>query len=105
ADYLHRFASEPSIKQLGDAFYIAQNASDLASLGSTPFALAFTIYFAVVVVVATAFLVSVSVALSRLFLREMISARNMFRVFVLFLSSTVLLFGLGASASLILFVL
>jgi hypothetical protein len=105
-DYLRVVAAQPSIRQqAGDPFYFAQNSSDLASLASWPFTLGFTVYFAVVVVFSTAVLFSVSVAASRLFLREMISARTAFRVFVLFVSSSLLLSGLGAAASLILFVL
>ena len=105
-DYLRILAVQPGIhQQVGDQFYLAQNASDLAKLGSWPFALGFTVYFIVVVVFSTAILVSLSVAVSRMFLREMIAARTLFRVFVLFLSSSVLLFVVGATASLILFVL
>lgn len=104
--YLGVLAVQPSIQQqAGDPFYLAQNAADFAKLGSWPLALGFTVYFVAVVVFSTAFLVSVSVAVSRLFLREMISSHTHFRVFVLFLSSTVLLLVLAGAASLILFVL
>lgn len=105
ADILRFIAVQPSIMQAGAPFHLAQNAADLAKLGSWPLALVFTVFFVAVVVISTALLASVSVAVSRLFLREMISALTLFRVFVLFLSNTVLLFAFGAAASLILFVL
>lgn len=104
--FLRAFADAPSIKQLPDeAFNIAQNASDLAACGSWPFAILFTIYFAAVVVLSTALLVSLSVAVSRFFLREMISAQTPFRILMIFVSSTALLIMLAGAASLVLFVL
>lgn len=104
-DFLNTLAASPSIREVGDAFYLKQNASDLGRLGSWPFAVGFTIYFVVVLVVSTTSLVSLSVGVSRWFLREMVSARTPFRILVLFVSNTVLLLGFVAAASLILFAL
>jgi hypothetical protein len=103
--YLQTAVATASRAQVGDPFHFIENASDLARLGSWPFAVGYTIYFVVIVVFSTAFLLSVSVAVSRLVLREMISARTGFRVFLLFFSNTVLLFVFGATASLALLVL
>lgn len=104
-DYLQLLAKAPSFKQTGDPLFVAQNAADLARFHNWPCAIAFTVFFAVVVVVSTAFLVSLSTAVSRLFLQEMIAVRTMFRVFLLFLSSTVLLLSTAGAASLLLFIL
>jgi hypothetical protein len=104
--YLRTLAAQASFqRQPYDVLFFKENVSDLARLGTWPFAACFTVYFAIVVVVATASLVSLSIAVSRLFLREMIFARSTFRIFILFLSSTFLLFIFSAGAALIIFVL
>jgi hypothetical protein len=104
-EYLKILAQDPSLQKNGDLLFVAQNSSDLARFHNWPCAVIFTVYFALVVTFSTAFLVSLSTALSRLFLREMISARTTFRIFLLFLSSAVLLVALAGTASLILFIL
>jgi len=105
-EYLKIFSKSPDLHhKIGDSLYVVQNASDLAKLDWWPFAFIFTIYFVVVIALASACLVSLSISVSRLFLREMLSARTPFGVFVLFLSNTVLLLIFGASATLFLFIL
>lgn len=84
---------------------ISQNIADLGSLGSWPFALVFTVYFAAVVVFSTAFLFSASVTVSRLFLQEMITANTLFRVSLLFFANTVLLCLISGASTFVLFIL
>lgn len=104
-DYLQILGKEPSFRQRGDPWFIGQNAADLARFHNWPCAIAFTVYFAVVVVVATALLVSLTTAVSRLFLQEMVAATSRFRLFLLFVSNTVVLVGFAGIASLALFIL
>jgi hypothetical protein len=63
--YLKELSKEPKIAAEGDHLFVAQNAADLARLDNPLCAVLFTIYFAVVVVSATALLVSLSTAVSR----------------------------------------
>ena len=104
--FLKTLATEPNIQKIpGDILYFKQNVADLGSLDSWPFAVAFSIYFVVVVLISTSFLVSLSIAISRLFLQEMLVARTLFRMSLLFLSNTILLLLFGAITSFILFIL
>jgi hypothetical protein len=96
------FASQHKV---GDPLFMIQNSSDLAKLSGPLFASIFTVYFVIIIVSASAFLVCLSISFSRVFLREMIEAKTPFGVLVLFTSNTFLLLAIGSFTSLTLFIL
>lgn len=104
AHILQALATDHKLKESG-GFFVTENAAALAQFNGWPSAVAFTVYFVLVLALSTAILLTLSTAVSRLFLREMISAPTFFRVFVLFVSNTALLLVLGAADSLIVFVM
>jgi hypothetical protein len=104
--YLQILAKSPQIHHLaGDPFYLVQNSSDLARFEGWPYAVGFTVFFIAVVVISNALLVSVSISLSRLFLREMQSATSLFGLCVLLISNAALTLILACVAASILFIL
>jgi hypothetical protein len=104
--YLQILAKSPQLhRSPGDPFHIVQNSSDIASFEGWPYAVGFTVFFIFVVVITNALLISVSISLSRLFLREMQSATSLFGLLVLLISNATLTLILACVAASILFIL
>src|ERR1017187_10295592 len=95
----------PSNAEMKAAEPLRQNAADLARFDGLPSVILFTIYFAFVVSGLTALLFSSNVAISRLFLREMLTNPSIFRISILFVSNSILVFAFAALTSLLLFIL
>ncbi|TAK96737.1 MAG: hypothetical protein EPO07_14215 [Verrucomicrobia bacterium] len=86
------------------AFHIHENASDLSKLEGLPYEIIYTVFFVLFVVLSTAVLNSVCLAISRLILREMLGAKSPFSLVLMFAVNVIVIGALLIIDSIVLFV-
>ncbi|MES3030969.1 MAG: hypothetical protein V4697_00990 [Patescibacteria group bacterium] len=82
--FLESVAKNPEFDKGAAGLNIRENASDLSKARGWPFEAGYTIYFVVFVLLNTALLNSICLAVSRLILKEMLGAKTTFAVSLMF---------------------